>query len=1397
MLHRTLALIGSAALLAAPAVAQVDDDWQKKAFAGIAAAEYRFSFKDGVLQAPNRANDLRTRLKGEGLSIESRTQGANAFRMGLSLVEYGRDPVGPGIVSAGERATNRRDGITEWLENDPRGLTHGLVLERPPREGAPSVRLQLDGVGALPEGSDAKSVLLRNGKGEPVLRYGSLEAKDAAGNPVPVTMSTQTGSLVIVVEDDGAVWPITVQALASSPVWNVTINQANAYFGTSVATAGDVDGNGYSDVIVGAPSYDEGETDEGKVFVYLGGSGGLSTSPAWSAQANQAGANMGQAVSAAGDVNGDGYGDVIVGAWTYDEGQTDEGGAFLWLGGPVGLGPNGTPANADWTRYGDQPFANCGFKVARAGDVNHDGYDDVLVSVPGFDNGVTTDDGAVVAFYGGPSGPGAPSWTLIYTSDWNGASFGSAIAGAGDVNGDGYDDVVIGAPHERDSAVLQGSVHLYYGSSTGLGAQVWAAYGAAGDQLGTSVAGLGDVNGDGRTDIGAGAPTYDTPPFNTDDGRLLVWYGRASIPDATQNWSYSGRQDFAHLGTSMAAAGDVNGDGFADIVAGADLWDATLSDEGRAFIFQGSASGPPSIPSLFLNGGQAGAIFGCDVSSAGDVNGDGFGDVIVGASRWDDAQGDSGNARVYLGGPGGPKLSADWSVTAGQAGGQFGYSVASAGDINGDGYGDVIVGANLWDNGQPDEGAAFVYLGSGNGLNTSPAFTIEGGQVSANLGFSVASAGDVDGDGYGDVIVGAYLWDDPDPNEGVALVYRGGSSGLIGVPYTLEVNQANAQFGWSVASAGDVNGDGYGDVVVGAELWDGTQADQGAAFIALGSPTGPGALTRFGTGIAQSQAHFGHAVAGAGDVNRDGYSDVIVGDPDWDGPAGGDAGKVFLFMGGPAGISNTPASWSPDGGHSSWRLGSAVGTAGDVNGDGYADVIIGVGAYTNAQPSEGGAFVYQGGPSGPTSPPSWSFRPDQANAFLGDGTSVASAGDVNGDGYSDVVVGARSWQEGANDFTGKAWVFLGSGSGLSTTPAWSAIGGAAGNQFGMAVASAGDVDGDGYADVVIGEWVNGDGGNFGQGKAHVFYGNGGHGRFRLFLQRNGAGTRLVSPLGFVDSDLRVQTFFLFGFPNGRTRTGMQIEVKPVGVAFDGTGLLDIPNFDLTGLGLQFGAPVVGNLSPFTLYHWRLRFVRGSNPVFVRSPWFGYADNSRTLTDFRTPCGNVTWYRDADGDSHGNPSVTTVSCTQPGGYVANNDDCNDGSAAQFPGNPEICDGLDNNCDGFADNLSTPVGSPGWTTTKSGGNYSYFFIPLPGITTYDVARGMLLHLRVSGGNYTESLNACMSDIDTGFVDNSLPPAGDAHFYLSRGKICGVKGTYDEGQPSQIGSRDAEIAQGAYCP
>src|SRR6185436_20138077 len=114
-------------------------------------------------------------------------------------------------------------------------------------------------------------------------------------------------------------------------------DQSSASFGISVATAGDVNGDGYSDVIVGAYGYDNGQTDEGRAFVYDGSAAGLATSATWTAESDQAGASFGVSVATAGDVNGDGYADVVIGAYGYDNGQSNEGRAFVYHGSAAGL----------------------------------------------------------------------------------------------------------------------------------------------------------------------------------------------------------------------------------------------------------------------------------------------------------------------------------------------------------------------------------------------------------------------------------------------------------------------------------------------------------------------------------------------------------------------------------------------------------------------------------------------------------------------------------------------------------------------------------------------------------------------------------------------------------------------------------------------------------------------------------------------------------------------------------------------------------------------------------------------------------------------------------------------------------------------------------------------------
>jgi hypothetical protein len=218
--------------------------------------------------------------------------------------------------------------------------------------------------------------------------------------------------------------------------------------------------------------------------------------------------------------------------------------------------------------------------------------------------------------------------------------------------------------------------------------------------------------------------------------------------------------------------------------------------------------------------------FGNSVATAGDVNGDGYSDVVVGA--WGHTS-STGKAYLYLGGASGLAASASWTAVGEATIDYFGNSVATAGDVNGDGYADVVVGAY---GNTGDTGKAYLYLGGASGLAASPSWTAVGEAVNDWFGNSVATAGDVNGDGYADLVVGAYGNDDNGSLAGKAYLYLGGASGLAASPSWTTVGEATSDFlGYSVATAGDVNGDGYSDVVVGA---NGNSSDTGKAYLFFG-----------------------------------------------------------------------------------------------------------------------------------------------------------------------------------------------------------------------------------------------------------------------------------------------------------------------------------------------------------------------------------------------------------------------------------------------------------------------------------------------------------------------------------------------------------------------------------
>jgi hypothetical protein len=338
-------------------------------------------------------------------------------------------------------------------------------------------------------------------------------------------------------------------------------------------------------------------------------------------------------------------------------------------------------------------------------------------------------------------------------------------------------------------------------------------------------------------------------------------------------------------------------------------------------------------------------------------------------------------------------------------------------------------------------------------LDTPTIITEPGSRKRTRFGRVIAGAGDVDHDGYDDVMIWA---GDTANHPSRVYLYRGGKAGLVTANPAVLIAPAGARFGESMSGAGDVNGDGFADVIIGAE-------SARRAFLYLGSSTGlmtssPIILT---TPYSSGSDSFGHSVGGAGDVNGDGYDDIIVGaynSSDFN-------GQVYLYYGSSAGLNLAPTmlinSKLPS---RSW-FGYHVAGAGDVNNDGYADIVVGAHASNN---TEGRAYLYYGSSAGVLTDTFTTLIEPGAAQLRQFGVSVDGAGDVNGDGYDDVIIGILAGQGGTLN---KVYLYHGSNAGLNTTPmSFADPTLRSGTSFGQNLARAGDVDGDGYADVIIGAY---------------------------------------------------------------------------------------------------------------------------------------------------------------------------------------------------------------------------------------------------------------------------------------------------------------------------------------
>ncbi|MBP7514092.1 MAG: FG-GAP repeat protein [Flavobacteriales bacterium] len=1073
------------------APAGIPQDWATSVMRGIAASEYHIRWQEraGAFQSPNREHDMRITYHADGFDLRPRVTDS-AWAISFRLDRIGREnawqhPCEDAAVSVeGSRLLADHGSFAIDYHNSEYGMRQNFtVREKPLGNGPLEVRLKYTSqLRASDKGGNTIAFcepVAGTGSYVPRVWYKDLHVWDANGDTLEATANLKEDDIVLTVNDDAAEYPITVDPLSTTADWIAESGQVGASFGNSVASAGDVNGDGYSDVIVGAWSYDGGQADEGRAFVFHGSATGLHLTADWSAGSGQLASLFGNSVASAGDVNGDGYSDVIIGAFLFDVDQTEEGRVFVYHGGASGLS-----TTANWTAESDQVSATLGNSVACAGDVNGDGYSDVIVGAEAFDNGQDA-EGRAFVYHGGPTGLNTtPNWTA--ESNQTNALFGGSVASAGDVNGDGFSDVIVGARWYDGVQSDEGRAYVYHGSATGL--STTANWTAESDQnnasFSTSVACAGDVNGDGYSDVIVGAPGFDNG--QTDEGRAFVFHGSVTGLSTTANWIKESDQANALFGRNVSCAGDVNGDGYSDVIAGADGFDNGQTDEGRAFVFHGSATGLPANSNWSADSDQANASFGWSLAAAGDVNGDGYSDVVIGAPNFDNGQAYEGRAFVFHGAAQGLSTSSNWTLEGNQASAQFGLSVASAGDVNGDGLGDVIIGAPYYDNGQTDEGRAFVCHGKTTGLYLTD-WSVESNQAGARFGNSVASAGDVNGDGYGDVIVGAPGYANGQSQEGRAYVFHGSATGLNATPaWTAESDQVGAQYGVEVASAGDVNGDGYGDVIVGAWTYSNGQTQEGRSYAYHGSASGLNSTAQWTVESDQANADFGISVSSAGDVNGDGFSDVIVGA--WRGGNQSQEGRIYVYHGSATGLS-AMADWTAESDQVNARLGISVATAGDVNGDGYSDVIAAALYYSNGQLDEGRAFVYHGSPAGLSATADWTAESDQTGAHCG---YVASAGDVNGDGYSDVIICSNSYTNGQSQ-EGRAFLYYGSTTGLSSAPNWTAESDQVLASFGSSASSAGDVNGDGYSDVVVGTHSF-DNGETNEGRVFWYHGNGAIGR---------------------------------------------------------------------------------------------------------------------------------------------------------------------------------------------------------------------------------------------------------------------------------------------------------------